>query len=392
MRSEDLSTWCIMFNWSSIGMCIVLVQKDLVVVKPGWIFDPQPPSNPTLHPHRSTPKRWNPSHPSLSHLQILNPISSGTYGTVSRALSSQTNTVLAVKQTPLSPTHNNGFPTPTLREITSLHTLSHERIVTLVEAILTPESVYLVMEYLPHDLQSLLASHPGRFTLSETKTLLSHLTSGLGYLHRKWLVHRDIKPSNLLLGPHGLKIADFGSSRLIGEPRPGNLTSVVTTLWYRAPEVLLGERFYGREVDLWATGCVFAELVKCVPVMEGRTETDQLDKISTVCGGFDAAWPKWRALSNAGLVKSSGKKKGALRDMFGDSLTERGLDLLQGLLTLDPEKRLSAEEVLNHEWFTEHPQPKDMTLFPSFPSRAGREKRLADDEPEKPPREKKVHL
>src|SRR2546429_3897151 len=119
-------------------------------------------------------------------------------------------------------------------------------------------SVFLVMEFLEHDLKTLLESMSEPFLPSETKTLLLQLASGVSYLHSNWILHRDLKTSNLLLNNRGiLKIADFGMARQCGDPPPAKMTQLVVTLWYRAPELLLGTEKYGREIDMWSVGCIF---------------------------------------------------------------------------------------------------------------------------------------
>lgn len=113
-----------------------------------------------------------------------------------------------------------------------------------------------------------------------TKTLLQQLTSAVEYLHANWIMHRDLKTSNLLMNNRGqMKVADFGMARYYGDPPP-KLTQLVVTLWYRAPELLLGAESYGAEIDMWSVGCIFGELVTKDPLFQGRNEVDQLTKVS----------------------------------------------------------------------------------------------------------------
>ena len=133
------------------------------------------------------------------------------------------------------------------------------------------------MDFLEHDIKTLQEDMAEPFLQSEIKTLLLQLTSAVDYLH---ILHRDLKTSNLLMNNRGqLKIADFGMARYTGDPPP-KLTQLVVTLWYRAPELLLGAERYGTAVDMWSVGCIFGELLLKEPLMQGKNEVDQLSKVS----------------------------------------------------------------------------------------------------------------
>ena len=142
-------------------------------------------------------------------------------------------------------------------------------------------SVFLVMDFLEHDLKTLLDDMREPFLPSETKTLLSQVITGLNFLHSQWIMHRDLKSSNLLMNNRGeIKIADFGMARYYGDPPP-KLTQLVVTLWYRSPELLLGAETYGTEVDMWSIGCIFGELLTKEPLLQGKNEVDQVSKVRT---------------------------------------------------------------------------------------------------------------
>jgi cell division cycle 2-like len=232
---------------------------------------------------------------------------------------------------------------------------------------------------------------PELFLPSETKTLLSQLVSGISYLHTSWILHRDLKTSNLLLSNRGvLKIADFGMARYFGDPSP-KMTQLVVTLWYRAPELLLGTERYGREVDMWSVGCIFGELLSKSPLLAGKNEVDQLSKIFELCGiPTESTWPSFRRLPNARslkLPKNPVAQGSVLRSKF-PFLTSEGCKLLTGLLALNPEKRPTAQEVLDSKYFREDPKPKSTEMFPTFPSKAGQEKRRRRGTPNAPERGK----
>lgn len=239
---------------------------------------------------------------------------------------------------------------------------------------------------------------PEPFLSSEVKRLLLQLTSGIAYLHQNWILHRDIKTSNLLLNNRGqLKIADFGMARYVGDPPPPKLTQLVVTLWYRAPELLLGTKTYGADVDMWSVGCVFGELLTREPLLQGRNEVDQLSKVFELCGvPTEDSWPGFRRLPNARALKipkvsADAPAAGSVIRARFPALTTAGASLLNDLLALDPARRPSATEVLQHEYFRQDPKPKPESMFPTFPSKAGQERRRRH-EPNAPVRGQAVEL
>lgn len=241
---------------------------------------------------------------------------------------------------------------------------------------------------------------PQPFLASEIKTLLLQLAGGVAYLHDRWVLHRDLKTSNLLLNNRGrLKIADFGMARYVGDPAPPQLTPLVVTLWYRAPELLLGAAAYGPAVDMWSVGAVFGELLAREPLLQGRNEVDELAKIFDLCGlPTDDAWPGFRRLPNARALRlpptnnhAAAGGASVIRARF-PLLTTAGASLLSALLSLDPAKRPSARDMLNHEYFRQDPKPKSEAMFPTFPSKAGQERRRRKDTPNAPGRGQAVDL
>jgi cell division cycle 2-like len=138
------------------------------------------------------------------------------------------------------------------------------------------------MEFVEHDLKTLLSNMRTSFLISEIKTLMHQLLSAVALLHSNWIIHRDLKTSNLLMNNRGMmKLADFGLARMYGDPLdPDGMTSLVVTLWYRAPELLLGAKEYDTAIDMWSVGCVFAELMQKEPLFMGKNEAEQLVKVS----------------------------------------------------------------------------------------------------------------
>lgn len=279
-----------------------------------------------------------------------------------RAKAEDSEEVVAIKSVKLQ-REREGYPVTSLREITLLRKLKHRNIVRVLEVVTgdAPDQVFVVMEYVKHELKSLLTQGPS-FSHSEVKHLFRDLLRALAYLHENWVFHRDLKTSNLLLTEKGtLKLCDFGLARHFSRPlRP--YTPVVVTLWYRAPELLLGTSRYSEAIDVWSAGCVFAEMLLSEPLFPGRNELDQLDKIFRSLGP-PKDWPEWRAFPLASKV-SIPKRHSSLRAKFPSEpyedqfyLSDLGIDLLSKLLCYDPAKRISAVEALQHPYFEEHPLP-----------------------------------
>ncbi|KAK4123931.1 kinase-like protein [Parathielavia appendiculata] len=331
---------------------------------------------------------------SVENYDKLNDIEEGAYGWVSRAKEIVTGKVVALKRLKIDPKDRGGLPITGLREIQILKDCDHRNVVKLQEVVVGDdtsriENIFLVLEFLEHDLKSILEDMPEPFLTSEVKTLLQQLASGIAYLHDNWILHRDLKTSNLLLNNRGqLKIADFGMARYVGDPPP-NLTQLVVTLWYRAPELLLGATRYGRAIDMWSVGCIFGELLTREPLLQGRNEVDELTKIFELCGvPTEETWPSFRRLPNARSLRlPTGKAAtgSAIRARF-PLLTSAGVALLNSLLALDPERRPTAREMLAHEYFRQDPKPKQEAMFPTFPSKAGQERRRRRETPNAPAR------
>ena len=226
------------------------------------------------------------------------------------------------------------------------------------------------MEFVDHDIKGLMEDMKHPFLQSEVKTLMQHLLLAVAHLHDNWIIHRDLKTSNLLLNNDGLlKVADFGLARMFGSP-PGKMTQTVVTLWYRAPELLLGARDYGTAIDMWSVGCIMAEFLLYEPLFPGRSEIEMLDRMFKLLGTpNERVWPGFSQLPNAKRVVFPDQPQTSLRQKFGMYTTERGVDLLSRLLTYDPKMRITAEEALQHGYFKEAPAPKDPSMFPTWPQR-----------------------
>lgn len=312
---------------------------------------------------------------SVQAFKRLNTIAGGTYGVVHRAQDKQTGEIVALKKIKIEK-NLGGFPITSLREINILLNISHPNIVGMKEIVIGEKisSVYMVMEYIDHDLKELMKHMPAPFGQSEVKCLLLQLLRAVEAFHENWILHRDLKTSNLLLSNKGiLKVCDFGLARKYGDPI-GKYTDLVVTLWYRAPELLLGTKEYSTAIDMWSVGCIFAEILTKKPLFPGKGELDQLGLIFRTLGTpNEEIWPGFNELPQTSAWKFK-KHPNILRTKFpalphlasGPYLTDTGLDLMQKMLTYDPKKRITATEALQHPYFKESPRPQDPSMMPTF--------------------------
>ncbi|KXN89880.1 Cyclin-dependent kinase 11B [Leucoagaricus sp. SymC.cos] len=335
-------------------------------------------------------------HPSIQSsrsvycYERLNQIEEGSYGVVFRARDKQTGDIVALKKLKLDE-EKNGFPITALREIYSLMTCRHENVVRIREVVVgdTLTQVFVVMDFIEHDLKTLLTNMPAPFLQSEIKTLVLQLLSAVHHCHSNWILHRDLKTSNLLMNNRGtIKVADFGLARRYGDPvGVGGMTQLVVTLWYRAPEILMGAKIYSTAVDMWSVGCIFAELLMKEPLFQAKGELEMLSMIFKLLGPpTKNTWPEFFNLPNAKTITLPSPQPPAFRPKF-PHLSTAGIDLLMSFLTYDPEQRITAEDALQHPYFTESPMPKHPDLFGSFPSAAaGERRRKAFESPSAPAR------
>ncbi|KAJ8980137.1 hypothetical protein NQ317_014631 [Molorchus minor] len=288
----------------------------------------------------------------------LNRIGRGAHGTVYRAKDKQTGKDVALKKV-FVPLTEDGIPMSTLREIALLRQLNshnHPNIVKLFDICHGQQFekhliMYLVFEHVEQDLSTYIERNSRGFSTLQIRSLSKEILDGVDFLHSNRIVHRDLKPQNLLVTHDGhVKLADFGLAKTYDfEMR---LTSVVVTLWYRAPEVLLGLP-YATPVDIWSVGCIIVELYCLKPLFCGATEGDQLSKIFRVLGKpREDEWPeelvtiKWDSFDVINQIRIN---------QICPNMCETAYDLIMSMLTFDPNKRITALEALNHPYFKEEP-------------------------------------
>ncbi|GAA5943965.1 hypothetical protein JCM1841_004932 [Sporobolomyces salmonicolor] len=336
--------------------------RSTLTPKPAPALVPATPTHaPAPAPVAVTATPATPAAPAPTELyERLVQVGEGTYGKVYKARNVERGNLVALKRIRME-AEKDGFPVTAVREIKLLQNLRHPNVVDLIEMLVSKGHVYMVFEYMDHDLTGVL-HHPSiSFTPAHLKSLMKQLLEGLGFIHRRGVLHRDLKGSNILLSKSGeLKIADFGLARFFARGRNNDYTNRVITQWYKPPELLFGATVYGEAVDMWSAGCIFLELFARRPVFQGQDEIHQLEVIFKITGTPSVeTWPGVQDLPWYELVKPTAVLPSQLRPIFSKWLTPAGLDVAERLLSLDPAGRPTADEALQMDYFTtEEPKPE----------------------------------
>uniref|UniRef100_A0AA96NL09 [RNA-polymerase]-subunit kinase n=1 Tax=Phyllostachys edulis TaxID=38705 RepID=A0AA96NL09_PHYED len=301
------------------------------------------------------------------NFEKLEKIGQGTYSSVFRARNLETGRLVALKKVRFDSVEPESVRFMA-REIQILRRLQRHPNVVGLEGLITSRfscNIYLVFEYMDHDLAGLTSAPDVTFSEPQIKCYMRQLLLGLEHCHARGVMHRDIKCANLLVSNDGeLKVADFGLANLFS-PSAQPLTSRVVTLWYRPPELLLGATAYEPSVDLWSAGCVFAEMYARRPILQGRTEVEQIHKIFKLCGSPpDDYWCRAR-MSHAAVFRPQHPYESRLRDTFR-SMPDTAFRLLATLLSVEPATRGTASSALASEYFRTQPYACEPSSLPKY--------------------------
>ncbi|KAL5275232.1 CDK19 family protein [Megaselia abdita] len=317
----------------------------------------------------------------------------GTYGHVYKAKRKDPPKGKESREYALKQIEGTGLSMSACREIALLRELKHKNVITLIRVFLshTDRKVFLLFDFAEHDLWHIIKYHRAAKAAKRSvvvpkamvKSLLYQILDGIHYLHSNWVLHRDLKPANILVMGEGnergrVKIADMGFARLFNAPlKPlADLDPVVVTFWYRAPELLLGARHYTKAIDIWAIGCIFAELLTSEPIFHCRQEDiktsnpyhhDQLDRIFNVMGfPQDKEWEDIKRMPEHHTLTKDFKRSNYANCSLSKYMERhkikpdtKAFSLLQKLLLMDPNKRITSEQAMNDMYFTEEPLPTE---------------------------------
>ncbi|CAG4933610.1 unnamed protein product [Colias eurytheme] len=300
-------------------------------------------------------------------------IGEGTYGVVYKGKNKITGQYVAMKKIRLE-SEDDGVPSTAIREISLLKELNHPNIVKLEDVLMEENKLYLIFEFLSMDLKKYMDSlGSGKFMDPVTvKSYLFQINSAILYCHQRRILHRDLKPQNLLIDKTGIiKVADFGLGRTFGVP-VRVYTHEVVTLWYRAPEVLLGGQRYSCPIDMWSIGCIFSEMSSKKPLFQGDSEIDQLFRIFRMLRtpteeiwpgvsslpDYKPTFPNWTTFNLHNHVQN---------------LDEVGMDLLQKMLVYDPCRRITARDAKRHRYFRDVTLPPGLTVTEAYVKQASTE-------------------
>ncbi|XP_076271823.1 serine/threonine-protein kinase dyf-5-like isoform X1 [Rhynchophorus ferrugineus] len=284
----------------------------------------------------------------MNRYNILHQLGDGTYGSVVLGQRKDTGEKVAIKR--MKRKYYSWDEAMNLREVKSLKKLHHSNVVKLKEVIRENDVLYFVFEYMQENLYQLIKDRRVPYPEATVRNMLYQILQGLAFIHRHGFFHRDLKPENILCsGPDLVKIADFGLVREIRSRPP--YTDYVSTRWYRAPEVLLHSTTYSSPIDLWAVGCIAAEIYTYRPLFPGTTETDQLYKICAVMGTPDKKkWPEGYQLAGAVGFKFPYFVKTPLSDVVPQA-GPLAISLMDDFMEWNPAHRPTAQGALKHQYF-----------------------------------------
>ncbi|XP_012526753.1 serine/threonine-protein kinase dyf-5 isoform X2 [Monomorium pharaonis] len=289
----------------------------------------------------------------------LNQLGDGTFGSVVLGERIDTGEKVAIKR--MKRKYYSWEEAMNLREVKSLKKLSHANVVKLKEVIRENDVLYFVFEYMKENLYQLMKDRDKLFPEPVIRNMVYQVLQGLAFMHKHGFFHRDMKPENLLcMGPELVKIADFGLAREIRSRPP--YTDYVSTRWYRAPEVLLHSTTYNSPIDIWAVGCIMAELYTFRPLFPGKSEIDEIFKICSVIGTPDKEdWPEGYQLATAMNFKFPNFTRTSLTVLIPNA-SQEAVILMEDMLQWNPIKRPTAQQALRSKIVPENP---NATLIPN---------------------------
>ncbi|KAI8462024.1 kinase-like domain-containing protein [Phakopsora pachyrhizi] len=288
-------------------------------------------------------------------------IGEGTYASVYEGKQKSSGRKVAIKKIKAGQ-FKDGLDMSAIREVKFLQELNHPNVIGLLDVFSSKSNLNLVLEFLDTDLEAVIKDRSLVFQASDIKSWMLMTVQGLDFCHQNWVLHRDMKPNNLLIASDGtLKIADFGLARECADPGT-RMTCQVVTRWYRPPELLYGARAYSTGPDIWALGCIFAELMLRTPYLVGENDFDQLNTIFRALGTpTESDWPGHKKLAD---YLEFPKQPRQPLDLLFSAAGEDAIDLLEKFLTYDPKRRITSRQALRHPYFNSIPYPTQPIRLP----------------------------
>ncbi|XP_065427440.1 cyclin-dependent kinase 20-like isoform X1 [Chrysemys picta bellii] len=326
------------------------------------------------------------SQPSMDQYSILGRIGEGAHGIVFKAKNVETGETVALKKVALRRLED-GIPNQALREIKALQEIEENQHVVKLKAVFPHGAGFvLVFEYMLSDLAEVIRNAQQPLTQAQAKGYMLMLLQGVAFCHANNIMHRDLKPANLLISSTGqLKIADFGLARVFSSDAGRLYSHQVATRWYRAPELLYGARKYDEGVDLWAVGCIFAELLNNSPLFPGENDIEQLCCVLRVLGTpSPRVWPEITELPDYNKISFKDNPPIPLEEVLPDA-PPQALQLLERFLVYPSRERVRAAQALLHPYFFTPPLPAHHSELP-IPQRGGRTARQG------PPHQRNFHI
>ncbi|XP_078133299.1 cyclin-dependent kinase-like 1 [Sander vitreus] len=287
----------------------------------------------------------------MEKYEKIGKIGEGSYGVVFKCRNKDTGQVVAIKKF-VESEDDPIIKKIALREIRMLKQLKHANLVNLMEVFRRKRKLHLVFEYCDHTVLNELDRHPRGVPENLVKSITWQTLQAVNFCHKQNCIHRDVKPENILITKHQvIKLCDFGFARILTGPCD-YYTDYVATRWYRSPELLVGDTQYGPPVDVWAIGCVFAELLSGIPLWPGKSDMDQLYLIRKTLG--DLIPRHQQVFSNnqffCGVSIPEPQEMESLEQKY-PNLSHQALSLMKGCLRMDPAERLTCEQLLQHPYF-----------------------------------------
>lgn len=287
----------------------------------------------------------------MDKFEKLGKIGEGSYGVVFKCRNKETGQIVAIKKF-VESEDDPLIKKIAMREIRMLKSLRHHNLVNLLEVFRRKHKIHMVFEYCDHTVLNELEAHPRGVEEKMVKSIIHQTLQAVNFCHQHKCVHRDVKPENILITKDGvIKLCDFGFARILNNDE---YTDYVATRWYRAPELLVGDTTYGFPVDVWAIGCVFAELITGQPLWPGKSDLDQLYLIRKTLGDLTDKQRKIFMENQfyRGLSIPEPREMDPLESKF--KIPGQAMSFMKGCFEMEPSQRLTCAELLGHAYFDDY--------------------------------------